>query len=294
MKIISQRYIGDGQFMLQLGGLSSETKPTDAFVATGSQFFEDDTDAVFTFSGLTWNLEKNGQMKDLPVVTATDNGKVLKVANGVWSVGEGGSGGGGGAEKFVVTLTQENDTWTADKTIAEILAADAANQIVVCKVSPGGGAMPYELPLTTAVEFAGGEGYVSVFAGVIMSEGGNDSATVFGSFAQDQTNWLVTTTPIPTSTNAPLIVTLTADAQTGNFVGDKTYKEVYDAFIAGTTVVASIAMTVEGNQVVNAFVVSGVGYMEGQSNEYNVMYSATSASTSQGSANNYLTITLGD
>lgn len=40
------------------------------------------------------------------------------------------AGGGGGAEKFVVTLTQENGTWTADKTIAEIIEAYEDGQIV--------------------------------------------------------------------------------------------------------------------------------------------------------------------
>jgi hypothetical protein len=276
--------------MLQLGGLSSETKPTDAFVATGSQFFEDDTDAVFTFSGLTWNLEKNGQMKDLPVVTATDNGKVLKVANGVWSVGEDG-GGGGGAEKFVVTLTQDEQTedWTADKTIAEIVAADEANQVVVAKYPENG--MYSELPLNMAMGMDGS--YAVMFIGLAIAENGNKIIAVQCVNEGSGDNISVQQQYIPTSTNAPLIVTMTAGETEGQFVGDKTYKEVYDAFIAGKTVVVYLAMELEGNRYISAFNVAGVGYSESEGKYHSVVYSTDGAQTLQGSTNDYLTTTMG-
>ena len=257
MRIISQRYIGDGQFMLQLGGLSSETKPTDAFVATGSQFFEDDTDAVFTFSGLVWNLEKNGQMKDLPVVTATDNGKILKVDNGVWSIGiDSGSSlpsmtgkngkvlgvtldaqeheqiewvtpSGGGAEKFVVTLTEENDTWTADKTVAEIVAADEDNQVVVCKVPFEDYNASAEIPCWFAQEGFAAFGGLIAFENPLYVE-----AQIFADGSGTEVS--VRATPIPASTNAPLIVTLTESE--GAITGDKTYQEVKEARLAGRPV----------------------------------------------------------
>lgn len=147
------------------------------------------------------------------------------------------AGGGGGAEKFVVTLTQENDTWTANKTIAEIVAADAENQIVVAKYPDAG--VYVDLPLNFAVDTQGASG--AVFIGLKSSGNDNDivSVTCLNQGGEDAIQ--VTKTQIPTSTNAPLIVTLTADASTGDLVGNKTYKEVYDAFNGGQ------AVTLKGN-----------------------------------------------
>ncbi|MBR3552460.1 MAG: hypothetical protein IKN72_03620 [Clostridia bacterium] len=109
IKILSQFYVGGNQFLLQLEGLSSDTKPTDPFVAEGSQFKESDTDAVWV-KNTTWTLSKNGQMKNLPAVSAADNGKVLKVDDGVWSIGEdetGGSGSGSGGASSWNNLTDK-------------------------------------------------------------------------------------------------------------------------------------------------------------------------------------------
>jgi len=147
------------------------------------------------------------------------------------------AGGGGGAEKFVVTLTRENDTWTADKTIAEIVAADEAGKIVVAKYPNSG--MYTDLPLSSAVEYQGI--YGALFIGFVNS--GNDNKIVSVQCTNQGSGDVIATTeqPIPTSTNEPLIVTLTADQSTGNLVGDKTYKEVYDAVDGGQTV------TLKGN-----------------------------------------------
>lgn len=233
----------------------------------------------------------SGGGSSLPSMTGK-NGKVLGVTldaqdheQAEWVT----PSGGGGAEKFVVTLTQENDTWTADKTIAEIVAADEANQVVVCKVSPSGGGMPYELPLTTAVEIAGGEGYISIFTGVIMnaSGNGNDSVTVYGSYAEGQTNWLITTTPIPASTNEPLIVTLTADGSTGNFVGDKTNGEVHDAITAGQAVILSASIGSATFKLVVQY-----AYYDGTDYEFAFIDSSSVKNTVTGGANDYVTASL--
>lgn len=144
------------------------------------------------------------------------------------------AGGGGGAEKFVVTLTQESDTWTADKTIAEIVAADAAGQIVVCKVPFEDYNASAEIPCWFAQEgFAAFEGLITFDNALIVE------AQIFADGSGTEVS--VRITPIPTSSNAPLIVTLTYDSSTSNLVGDKTYKEVYDAVDGGQTV------TLKGN-----------------------------------------------
>lgn len=77
-------------------------------------------------------LEKSGGGSggsDLPDVTASDNGKVLKVVDGVWDKAD---------EKFVVSfeydlnpITQTFTNVTADKTMAEIDEAVAAGKEVV-------------------------------------------------------------------------------------------------------------------------------------------------------------------
>lgn len=146
-------------------------------------------------------------------------------------------GGGGGAEKFIVTLTEDDGTWTADKTIAEIVAADEANQVVVAKYPEE--AMYVELPLNTAMEYPGV--YAAMFIGLANSGNNNKMVSVICSNQGSGDNISVQQQQIPTSTNAPLIVTLTADQSTGNLVGNKTYKEVYDAVDGGQTV------TLKGN-----------------------------------------------
>ena len=144
------------------------------------------------------------------------------------------SAGGGGAEKFIVTLTQDAQTeeWTADKTIAEIVAADAAGKIVVAKYPDNG--MYVELPLNMAMEYQGA--YFAMFVG--LRNAGNDNQIVSVQCVNEGSgdNISVQQQYIPTSSTAPLIVTLTADQSTGDLVANKTYKEVYDAVDGGQTV----------------------------------------------------------
>ena len=62
----------------------------------------------------------------VPPVTIADNGKVAKVENGAWAAVD---------DKLIVTMTEDSGMYTADKTVDEILAADAAG-IAVEAVMP--------------------------------------------------------------------------------------------------------------------------------------------------------------
>lgn len=195
------------------------------------------------------------------------------------------AGSGGGAEKFVVTLTEENDAWTADKTVAEIVAADAAGKIVVAKY-PVSGDMNTEIQLSavdeaqgvTAAMFTGIDAFSenkSVISVTCINQGGEDEVQV-------------EVTSIPTSTNAPLIVTLTADGSTGNFVGDKTNEEVYSAFTAGQAVIISANV---GSATFKLAV--QYAFYDGTDYEFAFIDSTAVKNTVSGGANDYVTASLG-
>lgn len=81
----------------------------------------------------------------------------------------GGGGGGGGAEKFVVTLTKEDDTWTADKSIADICTAADANKVVVAQYEVDGANVElpmngWQTPSVAVISGIDGEGEI-VFVG---------------------------------------------------------------------------------------------------------------------------------
>lgn len=169
---------------------------------------------------------------------------------------------GGGAEKFVVTLTQSGSTWTADKTIAEIVAAYEANQVVVAKYPFEG--LYVDVPCLTAATIGEGSGASSVvaFGGNLLTAQDTPNAAFVSIIGQNQETdlWGVgtkTVGEIPTGSNdgdilvwdesdeewkpesnpyAPLIVTLTLDAQIGSVVGDKTFGEIYEAYTGGQRV----------------------------------------------------------
>lgn len=190
----------------------------------------------------------------LPTASADTKGGV-KIGSGLSMDGEVLSATGG-AEKFVVTLTEDDGTWTADETIAEIVAADEANQIVVAKYPNE--SVYVELPLNFAVDTQEVSG--AFFVG--LKNAGNDNAivsvTCFNQGGEDVIQ--VTETPIPTSSNEPLVVTLTADQSTGNFVGDKTFGEVNTAIGAGKNVVLSGTLGAPMKIVPNGIVLDGSTY----------------------------------
>lgn len=188
-------------------------------------------------------------------------------------------GGGGGAEKFVVTLTEANDTWTADKTVAEIVAADAAGKIVVCKVMfESGDVPPSEIPLSVAIDNA------VMFGGVSMTEKAT-VITVVGVLDDGATEWNVESVELGSS-NAPLIVTLTADGSTGNLVGDKTYQECYTAFHGGRRV--TFNATIESVDTSASVLAAGL-----QGGNYSLAaYFGDGILSASGAATDYVTFNL--
>lgn len=190
------------------------------------------------------------------------------------------AGGGGGAEKFVVTLTKENDTWTADKTIAEIVAADEANQVVVAKYPRDG--INIDIPLNMAMEYQGM--YGAIFAGIVTSENNNKVVAVQCMDEGSGAAITIVEQPIPTSTNAPLIVTMTKSEQTpGTYVGDKTYGEVLSATLLGKNVTLAIGS-------VAAFNVLSV---QAESSAYYIFVSIGGDSVAvHGSEEDYVTLSI--
>lgn len=75
----------------------------------------------------------NGLGIELPAITSQDDGKVLKVSNGAWTLGESGEGGSGGEgedNEFVVTIDASGENLIADKTFNEIFEAKQADKLV--------------------------------------------------------------------------------------------------------------------------------------------------------------------
>lgn len=216
-------------------------KPTGNYIGENSTLLDYESGNKFYWKDGTWKPLKEssssgssggeGLPADFPAEGSENANKFIGFdANGDYTAKD--APAGGGAEKFVVTLTQENDTWTADKTIAEIIAADAANKVVVAKYPVGAG-VNIEIQLSSVDETQ--DVTAAIFIGIdVFSE--NKSVVSVECINQSGEDAIqVDKTPIPTSTNAPLIVTLTAGATEGQFVGDKTYKEVYDSFISAKT-----------------------------------------------------------
>lgn len=88
----------------------------------------DNGDVLTVVSGEWTNAAPASQ---LPAVSGSDNGNVLTVVEGSWA--KAAPSGGGGL--FIVTLTEGNDYWTADKTFSQIAAAFTAGQVLYAMVS---------------------------------------------------------------------------------------------------------------------------------------------------------------
>lgn len=208
-------------------------------------------------------------------------------------------GGGGGAEKFVVTIS-DNSGITADKTFAEIKAAYDADKDVEASIYLG----VFGLTIKTVLSFVNAD--TAEFVGVVYSPLDTKTRiyscycyTGGGSDAWNSNNVVVDDIPSYSSSqngkvlgvssgslawvdsNAPLIVTLTAGSEAGQFVGDKTYKEVYDAFMAGQNCILNVPDTHA------ALAVLSVGHETG----YTI--NASNEILATGSANDYVTITVG-
>lgn len=242
MVTIIKKLTGGAYPFYEYACLSTDIKPV-SLVPENSICHEIDTGKHFYFGNGQWKElppkggSGGGSAYTLPTASADTKGGV-KIGSGLTMTGEVLSATDGGAEKFVVTLTKENDTWTADKTVSEIVAAYGAGKIVVAKYPRDG--INIDIPLNMAIEYQGI--YGARFIGFVNS--GNNNTVVAVQFVDEGSGAAITIIEqqIPTSTNAPLIVTMTEDQQTlGTYVGDKTNKEAYDAFVAGRPVVAYLS-----------------------------------------------------
>lgn len=271
----TERNSGASEYTLYRGD-STDTKPIVA--QPGDVFEEYDTGKSYVCSrdakGRTvWTEDANakrqtpsagggGSAYTLPTASASTKGGV-KIGSGLTMTGEvlsvTGGGSSGGAEKFVVTLTQDNDTWTADKTIVEIAEAYDGNVVVASVPTEAG--ISAEIPCTFATNdtmtgclFSGVVGLELSSVGVInvMGISQNDSDEWGVSFLDDQT-----VPPHSAFNNGqvlgvssgsldwvdhynPLFVSLTQDkTNTNQYEGNKTFKQIYDAYITGQKVMFS-------------------------------------------------------
>lgn len=67
--------------------------------------------------------------ENLPEVTASDNGKFMRVLNGAWNAGE--------PDFFICTVTASGSSYTCDRTLNEIKTASAAGRIPVVRYNSG-------------------------------------------------------------------------------------------------------------------------------------------------------------
>lgn len=107
--------------------------------------------------------EGGGSGSGLPDVTAADNGKVLGVVNAEWDAMNVPS------DTLVCTFTYDsvNDTYTCDKTIAEMMAAFNARKNVIAFV-------PYDVYGTFKLEIINaGDSYVALSAIYTTNKGEN-------------------------------------------------------------------------------------------------------------------------
>ena len=161
------------------------------------------------YDELLLKLEALDNVYILPSVTSADAGKVLRVsAAGEWEAAD----GDGDRKPFVVTVTYgDNDTLTADKTHAEIVAAYAAGEQINAKIVnyPGVNA-PCILPL-----YVNNSDLVFIFSGSGALDGRAMAMT-----AQDfNGSWSVSLTELATLGDIPSGGTDTSLGVTGAEVG---------------------------------------------------------------------------
>lgn len=303
---------GDHPFY-EFACLSTDTKPT-SLVPENSICHEIDTGKHFYCSNGEWKelppkggSGGGGLPADFPAEGSANANKFLGFdANGDYTAKDAPSGGS--AEKFVVTLTQDAQTeeWTADKTIAEIFTAYGAEKNVVVHAE-----QPIDIFCTGAFN-AGNMKFVT-FGCVTMD--GTDPTTyaVLGYENQGTDGWMVNESRLPTDgksyvpafsptnngqvlgvfsgslawvdTNAPLIVTLTAGQEAGQYVGNMTFAEIHAAATAGRTVV--FVVNIEGDKYAMYCISSSV-VVESSNTVYQVYYiNAGDISHFEGGASDY-------
>lgn len=218
---------------------------------------------------------------------------------------ESGGGSGGGAEKFVVTLTEDDGTWTADEDVNDIYAAYQAGKIVsfITNVSQpieytDVGAMEVNYQgIDKAVLFSGIDDKKSafLFAGYSQLAEGDDvwaieySDNELPSYSSSENGKVLGVDNGSVEwvdTNAPLIVTFTEDqSDNTKLVGDKTFTDVYTAFGAGCHVVLDF-----GTTKMTALAANEVE--DGSSTSYTVTFYSDSLTELSGYGSDYLSITV--
>ena len=264
-----RKYTGGAHPFLEFACLSTDTKPV-GLVPDNSICHAIDTGKKYYFANNAWHeaparggsSEDSGLPDNFPAEGAGNANKFLGFdANGDYTAKDAPSGGG--AEKFVVTLTQDEQTeeWTADKTIAEIVAADAAGKIVVATAMIDKLDFEFEFAKTSvfSLEDDGATISVAMFSAVFCEE--QDKAEFYSIVGMNQgegDEWSFVASnnsaELPSydssnngqvlgvssgslawvASNAPMVVTLTESG--GTITGDKTYQEVKEARLAGRPV----------------------------------------------------------
>ena len=169
----------------------------------------------------------------VPPVTTADNGKVAKVENGAWAAVD---------DKLIVTITEASGRYTADKTIDEILSADAAG-IAVEAVMP----QNYRLQLVYVdspakiVQFTGSyrdvsnprNNVVSLQCSYVPMLGGDIWSLLQTNFESKETH---------------IVFTLTDGAQTGEISGTTSamFSYVLTAAQVGNTIICDADRTLSG------------------------------------------------
>lgn len=179
MVTIVKKLTGGAYPFYEYACLSTDTKPA-SLVPENSICHEIDTGKHFYFGNGEWKElppkggsgggSGGGGSYTLPTASASTKGGV-KIGSGLSMDGDVLSATGG-AGKFTVTFTEQNGEITADGvTIAEIIEAKEAGDIVVGVYTSFG--LPCEIPCVAALEVQiEGQAFpVAVFAGPIAGEG---------------------------------------------------------------------------------------------------------------------------
>jgi hypothetical protein len=321
MVTIIKKLTGGAYPFYEYACLSTDIKPV-SLVPDNSICHEIDTGKHFYCANGAWHElpprggseDGGGLPADFPAEGNANANKFLGFdANGDYTAKDAPSGGG--AEKFIVTLTEDDSgaetVWTADKTIAEIIAASIANRFVVASVpiSVNGTTISVEVPLSYSIPTYNIVSFdTDIFVQNVMH------ILVSGSVDSESDEWTVMTEdvgdsiPSYSSSNngkvlgvssgslawvdnyAPLIVTMTLD--NGSFVGDATYSMVKTAMDAGRSVI----LKVTGIPSVGDLTISVLfctEYEEDNSTMYDVNFILGESVTSiTGTANADVTITF--
>lgn len=172
------------------------------------------------------NLPASGnKVGDIYIVTE-DGGEYIWVTSETYPDGYWEKLGADVGGQFVVTLTESNGTYSADKTFSEIWTAYQANNSIIAVYNGEIFELDNILPLLGATfsnPYANSDGSVGINSFLLAAMGGNET-------------WTHTEQALEPK---KFVVTVTDDGQ-GNLSANKTFAEIYAAYQAGKTVVAVV------------------------------------------------------